>query len=244
MILYIYFDFIWNSTIMTTTNTIHPAIFDFLKQIKEHNSREFFAFVKPLYEQIQENLTDRCISCMTELHRKLDINFWETKAKDCLFRIYRDARRIKEWDLIYKENFGMVLWPNGKHDSRANWFYLHIQDGKSFFGWWIYRPEPADLARIRNFLSKNGDKYYQIIENPKFKERFWQIWWDSLVKLPRWFDENTKYPELIKRKQFLISRNYTNEEILSDDFMDIFISDCRLAKPFFELLNQWCEYWL
>ena len=76
--------------------SIHPNIFDFLKSVKEHNTREFFAFVKPLYDDIQKNLLQRTAESMSELHRQLGVDFGDTNPKQCMFRIYRDARRLKE----------------------------------------------------------------------------------------------------------------------------------------------------
>lgn len=224
--------------------SIHKSIFDFLKSIKEHNNRDFFAFAKPLYDQIQDNLLQRTAECMSELHRQLGVDFGDTNPKQCMFRIYRDARRLKEWDLLYKENFWMVMWPNGKNDSRARWFYLHIQSGESFFAWWLYRPEPADLARVRKFLSVNWERYYKIISNPEFVKRFGTVTWSSLTRLPKWFEQYADYLELIKMKQFLIQKSYTDQEVLSEDFMSQYVSDCKVAKPFFDLLNEWCDYGL
>ena len=222
--------------------SIHPNIFWFLSSIKEHNTRDFFSFVRPLYDQIQENLLQRTAESMSELHRQLGVDFGETKPKECMFRIYRDARRLKEWNLIYKENFAIMISPSGKNDSRSNWFYLHIQPGGSFLAGWLYMSEPADLARVRKFLSSNGEKYYKIISNPEFVKTFGSVTWSSLTRLPKWFEQYADYLELIKMKQFLIQKSYTDQEVLSEDFMSNYIHDCKIAKPFLNFINKWCEY--
>ncbi len=222
--------------------SIHQNIFWFLTSIREHNNREFFALVKPLYVEIQDNLVDRANICMSQLHKNLWINYGDMNWKDCVFRIYRDARRIKEGQLIYKENFAMMICPNGKNDLKANWFYLHIQSGGSFLAWWLYMPDPIDLTKVRKFLSVNGPKYHKIISNPEFLATFGSVTWDKLVRVPKWFEESNKYIDIIKMKQFLVQKSYTDEEVLSEDFMDKFVNDCKIAKPFLNFLNQWCEY--
>jgi hypothetical protein len=40
------------------------------------------------------------------------------------------------------------------------------------------------------------------------------------------------------KKQHLIIHHYTDEEILSEDFFDRLIEDCKIAKPFFDFINQ------
>jgi hypothetical protein len=39
------------------------------------------------------------------------------------------------------------------------------------------------------------------------------------------------------KKQHLVYHHYTDAEILSEEFFDIFIEDCLTAKPLFDLLN-------
>jgi uncharacterized protein (DUF2461 family) len=102
----------------------------------------------------------------------------------------------------------------------------------------IYRPTSEQLSQIRNFLTHHGDEYYDIISNKKFKSRFGSIQWESLSKLPRWFDKETPYPELIMKKQYLIYHHYTDEEILDDNFFDRVIEDCYIAKKFFDFINR------
>ena len=195
-----------------------------------------------MYDQIQENILQRTAESMSQMHRQLGIDFGDTKPKECIFRIYRDARRIREGQLIYKENFSIMIWPNGKNDSKPSWFYLHIQPGGSFLAGWLYMPEPADLTRVRKFLSANGERYYKTISNPEFVKTFGSVTWSSLTRLPKWFEQYADYLELIKMKQFVITKKYTDKQILADNFMDKYIHDCKIAKPFLDLLKEWCEY--
>lgn len=83
---------------------VHHAILQFLDTIQEHNSRKYFASVKDLYDEIWENMQEVAGALIGEL-AKIDPDYAELKPKECLFRIYRDARRIKDGDPIYKNNF-------------------------------------------------------------------------------------------------------------------------------------------
>ena len=77
------------------TTTIHPALFEFLKAIREHNSRKYFASIRPLYDDILSNWQD-FVKALAHEFTNHDSTFAHLDPKKCLFRIYRDARRLKE----------------------------------------------------------------------------------------------------------------------------------------------------
>lgn len=221
---------------MNLQPVLHPALFKFLDAIREENSRKYFASIRPLYDDIWNNLHEFVDAVIVELTKK-DPNLSAVQAKQCLFRIYRDARRLKDGDFIYKNNRGAHITDTGKNSTKA-WYYLHFQSGWSFFWGWIYRPTSAQLLKIRNFLTEHGSEYYKIVNNRRFKSRFGAVQGDSLTKLPRGFDKAIAYPELIMKKQYLIMHQYTDEEILAPDFFEILLEDCRVAQPFFDFLNS------
>jgi uncharacterized protein (DUF2461 family) len=72
---------------------LHPAIFRFLSAIREENSRKYFAGIRPLYDDIRYNINEFVSALITEL-AKNDQSLQDITAKDCLYRIYRDARRL------------------------------------------------------------------------------------------------------------------------------------------------------
>jgi uncharacterized protein (DUF2461 family) len=74
---------------------LHPASFEFLKAINDYNTRKFFGTVRPLYDEIQENLKAICAETIKRIGA-FDADVADLQPKECMFRIYRDARRIKE----------------------------------------------------------------------------------------------------------------------------------------------------
>jgi uncharacterized protein (DUF2461 family) len=88
---------------MTTQPILHPALFKFLDAIREENSRKYFASIRPLYDDIWFNLQTFFDEMIQEL-AKNEPDLAEVESKKCLFRIYRDARRLKDGDPIYKNN--------------------------------------------------------------------------------------------------------------------------------------------
>jgi uncharacterized protein (DUF2461 family) len=80
---------------MNSQLTLHPALFKFLGAIREENSRKYFASIRPLYDDIWHNLHEFINAVIAELSKK-DHTLSDIQAKQCLFRIYRDARRLKD----------------------------------------------------------------------------------------------------------------------------------------------------
>lgn len=74
---------------------LHPALFEFLKAIREHNSRKYFASIRPLYDDILTNIEDFVRTLANEF-TQYDPSFVNLNVKKCMFRIYRDARRLQD----------------------------------------------------------------------------------------------------------------------------------------------------
>lgn len=215
---------------------LHPATLPFLREVQEHNSRKYFETVKPLYQDILISVQDFAKA----LIQQLDIRNEQgtlVDIKDCMFRIYRDARRLKEWDPIYKNNFWFVLSPRGKKDTNAG-YYVHLEPGNCMFAGGIYRPRPEDLLKLRQKLANKGDEYLKLTQNKEFIWRFGRVSWTTSTNIPRGFAKDIAYPELVKMKQHLIYHQYNDEDITKADFFDRILDDCRIAKPFFDRLND------
>ena len=95
---------------MTLKPTLHPALFKFLDAIREENSRKYFASIRPLYDDIWANIHEFVNAVIYRLAQD-DASLSVLEAKHCLFRIYRDARRLKDGDFIYKNNRGAHIAP-------------------------------------------------------------------------------------------------------------------------------------
>lgn len=214
---------------------IHPATLEFLKVIREKNSRAYFASIKPLYDDILANLKD-VITHLAQEFATIDPDFNNIDPKQCLFRIYRDARRLRPWDYLYKYHRWIVIGPTWTHSQWAR-PYIQLSPWGSFVWWGVWRGDTAQLYKIRSYLVEHGDEFQSLMKQSTFQEYFWDLQGASLVWSPRGFTKETKHIDLIKQKQFLIKHSYSNKEILSDTFLDEIIYNFRVAQPFYNFLN-------
>ena len=61
---------------------------------------------------------------------------------------------------------------------------------------------------------------------------------DSLKSNPRGFSKDHKYISLLRRKSFLFKKNYTDEEVVSKDFIDILNQDFLVTKIFLDYMSN------
>lgn len=203
-------------------------VFDFLTQLAKNNNREWFADNKVTYE-----------NCKTIANENFNEIYKELQTTDALeplkaFRIYRDIRFSKD-KTPFKTHFSMYV--GRLQPFNRGGYYLHIEPGHSFIGGGFWGPNAEDLFRIRTEIALD-DELLQIISDKKFKQYFKELKGESLKTAPKGFDKNHERIELLRKKQFLLTRSLTDEEVLSADFNKKVIETFLVARPFFEYMTD------
>ena len=73
---------------------IKESTLEFLKNLEENNTREWFESNRKLYEASKANFVDFCSVILEEM-KLFEPDFSNTQVKDCIFRINRDVRFSK-----------------------------------------------------------------------------------------------------------------------------------------------------
>lgn len=158
------------------------------------------------------------------------------KAKDCVFRIYKDVRFSKD-KTPYKTNMGASINPDGRKSLIAG-YYLHIEPGASFLAGGIYMPEPNILNAVRQEIDYNPKPLLKIFSAASFKKYFNGLdEIDKLKTVPKGFDKNHPQIELLKHKHFIVTRNLSDKDILSKDFDKAVLAGYKAMQPFIEYLR-------
>ncbi len=208
---------------------IDSRVFKFLKDINSNNNREWFNTNKQIYkrslEQIQ-NFTINLVEIMN-LHDKIE-NYK-------IFRIYRDIRFSKN-KTPYKNNFGISL-VREKPQLRGG-YYLHIKPSDSFSAVGFWKPEKNDLFRIRKEIELDGKEFKDVISSKLITRRWGNLIGDSLKTCPRGFSKDHEYISILRRKSFLFKKNYTDQEVISKDFIDKLHQDFLLTRIFLDYMSS------
>jgi len=209
--------------------TVQKSTFKFLKDIEKNNNREWFTDNKPRYVEEQQKL----LAFYTALEEKL--NEHDTIEKLKMFRIYRDVRFSKN-KTPYKTNMS-------GHFVRATnrlrgGYYLEIRPGASFVAGGFWAPNKEDLLRIRKEFELDGFEIREVLAEKKFKENFGELRGDGVKSAPRGFAKDHENIDLIRKKQFILVRNFTDKEVLSIGFLDQ-VNDTFIAmRPFLNLMSS------
>jgi uncharacterized protein (TIGR02453 family) len=212
---------------------ISKSTLQFLSDLSSNNSRDWFTENKPVYLVAHENAIEFADEVLDALNHFDKIE--TPTGKKAVKRIYRDVRFSKN-KAPYKNNFGLGFTRSGA--SRRGSYYIHIQPGESFIGGGFWGPEKEDLLRIRKHIETDDEELRALLNSKDFKHHFGTLQGEQLKSSPKGFDKDHKAIDLLRYKQFLIGRSFTDPEVLSSDFPKKAAQTLKAMMPFFEIMTE------
>lgn len=203
---------------------------EFFKKLEKNNDRDWFNDHKKEYKAIEVKVKAVYNSVFEQLksHDELD------KLK--MFRIYRDVRFSKN-KLPYKTHFG-GSFHRTKPKLRGG-YYLHIQpNNESFIATGFWEPAPADLFRIRKEFEMDDTEIRTILHDKKFNNVWGDFVGDEVKSAPRGFSKEHKAIDLIKKKQYIFVKKYTDKEVLDENFINEVGVAFKAIRPYFNYMSE------
>ena len=212
---------------------IPASSLEFLKSLKENNNRDWFNSHKDDFLEQQKNIEFFADALLDELNRH---DLIETvSGKKSLQRIYRDTRFSKE-KIPYKINWSGSFSRATK--QRRGGYYFHIQPGNSFLAGGFWAPNPEDLKRIRDDISFDPAPIKKILNSKSFIDAFGSLKGEQIKTTPKGFDKNDEAIDLLRYKQFLLIKNFSDEEVLSPTFLQKANEAFKNMRPFFNYMSE------
>ena len=209
--------------------SISKSTLDFLKELKQNNNREWFNENKSTFEAEQKKVKEFYNSVMEHLK----VSDLIEKVK--IFRIYRDVRFSLD-KTPFKSHFG-GQFTRATNKLRGG-YYLHISPGESFLAGGFWEPNKEDLVRIRKEFETDASEIRAIVNAPDFKKYFGTLKGDAVKTAPRGFDKNHPNIDLIRLKQFIVTRSFTDKEVLSPNFLTEVISSFKAMRPYLDYMSE------
>ncbi|MDC3299269.1 DUF2461 domain-containing protein [Flavobacteriaceae bacterium] len=202
----------------------------YLKKLKKNNNRDWFSENKPTFIEAQNNAKELYAEIRNNLDKHDDIEKFK------LFRIYRDVRFSKD-KTPYKAHFAGSFSRLGK--QLRGGYYLRIRPGESFLAGGFWEPNKEDLLRIRKEIEVDASEIRQILEDKNYQHYFGNTFkGDELKTAPRGFDKEHPDVDLLRKKGFIAVRNFTDEEVLSSNFISEVDKSYKALRPFFNLFSE------
>lgn len=214
--------------------SINKSTFEFLKELKENNNREWFTRNKDYYQESKDDFRNLVESVIIGI-AGFDQTVLELDPKKCLFRIYRDTRFSKD-KTPYKINFGAHIIKGGKKTGYAG-YYIHVEPGDCFLAGGLYHPSSDRLSRVRKKISKQGKQFLKIINARVFKDTL-EIWGDQLKTCPKDFSKDDPMVEYLRYKDLVVLHGVPDNKFLSKDFDKYSAGVFRAMVPFNKFMNS------
>lgn len=208
---------------------ISKAELDFLSDLQKNNNREWFSENKKRFEKHQNVIKSFFQEINNEFSKQDSIE------KMQIHRIYRDIRFSKD-KTPYKSNFS-VSFDRTKPHLRGG-YYLHIQPGASFVGGGFWEPNAEDLNRIRKEFEMDDEEIRAILADKNFVSTFGSLQGEELKTAPKGFEKTHPAIDLIRKKQFLVSRKFTDREVTDKNFKNEVLATFKAMRPFFDYMSE------
>jgi uncharacterized protein (TIGR02453 family) len=220
-----------NRTIASAVH-IPGSSLDFLKSLKRNNNREWFNRNKERFVKEQSAVEGFADALLVALNKHDVIE--TLSGKKSLHRIYRDTR-FSSNKTPYKNNWSGSFTRAGS--ARRGGYYFHIEPGNSFIAGGFWQPNPADIKRIRDDIAFDALPLRKIINSRQFVSVFGTLQGAQLKTAPRGVEASNDAIDLLRYKQFLLIRKFTDAGVLRADFIAEAHKTCKAMRPFFDYMS-------
>ncbi len=211
----------------------------FLKALKKNNNKAWFDEHRENYNAAKYNFEEFVVLLLQKMI-EFDEDMKELIPKNCTFRINRDVRFSKN-KTPYKINLSASFNRGGKK-SMYGGYYFHLQPGNNnFVGGGLWRPEPADLKKLRQEIDYCFPEFKKIIGAPAFKKHYGGLEKDEnqmLLNIPKGYDKENPAADYLRMKNFIATKNLSDDDVLSPRSVDEVIQSFKALMPLVKFINR------
>jgi uncharacterized protein (TIGR02453 family) len=223
-----------NSEVLSTKPFFNASLFQFLRDLRVHNDREWFQANKARFETEVKEPMLAFIMALADPLRKVNRNFLADPRPvgGSMFRIFRDARFSKDKS-PYKTNVGAQF----RHrectkDVHAPGFYLHLEPDGCFMAAGLWHPDAEALRKVRERIVSHTREWKAL------QTKGIEVEGEALKRVPQGFDPEHPCAEHLKLKDFYTGTALTEREVCAPDFLTHFTENCQCNAPLMAFLTK------
>jgi len=231
---------------------IHPNTLEFLRELKRNNKREWLKFHDAPFRQAEKDF-QTFVEKLGNKICKIDPTIPDLPVKDVIYRIHRDMRFTND-PTPYKTYFSVTWSRTGRKGPYAH-YYLHIQPGEeSFCGGGYFGCDSETLACMREDIDTQSHQFKSVLMGEKLRKTFFPAIkndeakvvaafcnmskMNALKKKPKDFAADHKDIELLKLRNFILTKKISDKDVTSKNFLAMVGDIVEALEPFITYLNN------
>jgi uncharacterized protein (TIGR02453 family) len=213
-----------------------PKLFDFLRDLRRNNNRDWFNENKTRYEQ---DVRDPAVELVRQLEKPLGkaapmLCAIPKRHGGSVMRIYKDTRFSKD-KTPYKTNVGISIRHQANTDIHAPGVYIHLDPDECFIGAGSWRPERTVLSAIRTAIDEDPQAWKRARDQKAFRGAF-DLSGESLKSAPRDFPRDHPMIEDLRRIDFIAIGPLSESELTGDHVVPLLVDRIKKARPLMKFL--------
>jgi uncharacterized protein (TIGR02453 family) len=209
----------------------------FLQELKENNTREWFAPRKTVFE---ESVKAPMVALVEALNGEL-ASFapdYLTEPAKAVYRIYRDTRFSND-KTPYKTHIAANLHKQGADKHAAAGYYFSVGADQIEIAAGVYMPGPEELLRLRQHISGHFDEFSKLIADKAATKLMGPLQGDSLARPPKGFSAEDPAIDWIRRKQWYFYKTDLDLGLaLTPKLLPELVKRLKAATPMVTFFNR------
>lgn len=213
-----------------------PELFAFLRELREHNDRNWFKANKVRYEEVVLEPALQFVSDFAPRLEKISRHMVANPRPvgGSVLRVHRDIRFSRDKS-PYKTHAAIHFRHETARSAHSPAYYLHLEPGNVFAASGVWHPDAESLAAIRAGIAADPVGWRRVTRGKRFAERF-QLRGDSLKRPPAGYDADHPLIDDLKRKDFVAVGALDERAATSTGFLDEFTATSRASAPYLRFL--------
>lgn len=214
-----------------------PNTFQFLKDLKENNYKEWFDENKHVYEKELLNPLKALVTALSPVMHNIDQSF-ELRPHRCLSRIYRDTRFSKNKD-PYKDFMWMAFQIPVTNDIWKDYpgYFLEISATGYTLGLGLFQPKKKVMDAFRDEVTYDAEEFQRVTQASVLDRGY--IINGEEYKRPIPNDLPEYFQPWIQRKGIWVSKTRpVGEELFSADFANLIKDDFLAMEWLYNFMKE------
>lgn len=116
-------------------------------------------------------------------------------------------------------------------------YYYHVSPGDTTLALGFWNPNPKDMKLIRDNIAQDDKTLRKILNSKKITNTF-NLHGQQLKTAPKGYPKDHPAIELLRYKQLVLTRNFTDKETLDKGFLKECVKTFKTSRPFLDYMSE------